>query len=151
MSTQIIHQASFFNVRFEDGVFVFELDPNVRVDKRMCQEFIDAMALIYDSIGRAFPLMVKVTGILSMNREARDLAKENQNTGFVYASSILTSNVIWFQMMKLIVSIIGSKKLPRAFFTKHDEAEEWLENQRLMIGIERIAVEETIHAFTLNT
>jgi hypothetical protein len=54
-------------------------------------------------------------------------------------------------MMKLILSIVGSKKLPRAFFTKRDEAEEWLENQRLMIGIERIAVEETIHAFTLNT
>jgi hypothetical protein len=150
MESAILHQGSYFKVRFEEGVFVFDFDPNIRVDLKMCQEMFDVLAIFYAKMGRAIPTLAVVKGILSMNREARELAKANQELGYVFASATVTSNVILFKMMKVILSVVGSKSLPRAFFTQHSEAIEWLESQRIILGLPRIEHNEVDMIFNAN-
>ena len=142
-----IHKGSFFEFTFCSGAFVFEIEPNLVVNEEMYQEFLDALKQIYISIGRPFPTISKVSGLFSMTNEARSLAKQHTDTGVIYACASLAPDTSLSAMMKFILVVIGSKKLPRAYFTSEHEVFQWIEQTSKDLGKDLVTEEEVVEAF----
>ena len=132
---------------FEKGIFIFSIDSDIKADAQMYQEFFDTMKDIYVRLGRAYPIMVKVPGFVSMDNESRRIAKKNRDNGFIYASATVTPSMAIAAMIQLIIKIVGSKNLPKAFFYRRLQAEEWLEKKRIELGHDVIRAEEVKRVF----
>ena len=138
MNELLIHKGSYYKLFLENNVVVAELDPNIRVTKPMFQEFYNSWQQIYEMNEAPFPLMVLVNGILSMDREARELASLSQKSGFINVCAVVTSNRIWFSMMKLIISITSSDDMPKSYFTNKEEAFIWIYSHKSKLNLETI-------------
>jgi hypothetical protein len=149
MKPVLIHSGSFFEFTFIEGAFMFEIEPNIEVSVPMYQEFLDALKHIYLTLGRPFPAISKVTGLFSMTKEARELAKAHRDAGVIYACASLSSNTAYSAMMKFILVVIGSKTLPRAYFTSPYEAYDWVEHTRTQLGHSKITEHEILNVFNL--
>ena len=142
MENVLLCKGSFFTISFREGIICSTIEPNVRVTEPMFLEFYESWKHINRTIQTPAPSLVLISGIISMNRDSRELARSIRNTGIVYASALMANNVVWFAMLRLLVSIVGSESLPREFFTDKEKAFQWLEKTRRELGMRKLELTE---------
>ena len=145
-----IYKGSFFQSSFYDGVFVYELKPNVMVTIDMYKEFHESLRIIYNSLGGQFPIMIKITGFLGMDQESRRIAKLHREEKLVYISACVTPSGLLNGMMRLIFTVVGSKSLPKNFFTKERKALKWLEEKRKELNMNTLTEKEVRNGLFLD-
>jgi hypothetical protein len=135
-------EASFFEVHFEEGQFIFKYEKNISVDLKMYFEYRDTCEAIYTNLGRPFPVLADITGFMRVQKEARDIARNDHGHGYFYVVACYTSSLVLHSLMTLIGKIIGHGAIPLEYFQDYSEAQEFLESKRIELGHAPILAEE---------
>jgi hypothetical protein len=114
------------------------------VNEGMYKEFHGSLKNIYDSIGTQIPILIKISGFIGIDQASRRLAKLNREEHLAYISACVTSSHMLKGVMKLIYNVVGSKSLPRDFFSHERKAFNWLGKKRKELGIKRIRKKDVV-------
>lgn len=114
-------------MRLSDGVIYCEYKPEVDIKIEQAKLIVaDRVALCN---GETYPLLVNVSELKSINKEAREYISGEKGIELLSAGAFLVDN----QVAKFIGNFfikINKPKLPARLFTNEEKALQWLEQFR---------------------
>jgi hypothetical protein len=114
----------FVTIWVEDGILFSQYEKNLVIDVSIAKKIVDERLAF--SKGESFPILIDFTNLKSVTKEARDYM--NQPDGGLKGltcGAFVGNNAVAVLFVNLYLKI-NKPIIPSKFFTRKDEALEWL-------------------------
>jgi len=118
-------ETPFFHLRIKDKILVGTYKKNIRINLEIARAIVSTR--ISFTGGENFPAIIISTGVISIDKPAREYLASDEGTRGLLASAIIVNSAFSSFLGNFFLTVNKPKKMPVKLFTNIVAAEKWLQ------------------------
>lgn len=139
-----IHEASFFKVSFDDGIFFFEFTREVNGTAAQAWEWMNLIADIRSGVGRPYAQLTRVNERVTLTSEGRMVMRQTGDRDYVVAHSLVTHNRAFQMMVRFLMVLSPRDRFEERIFGDEEKAVKWLRKKGEEEEVAPVSLEEAL-------